>query len=94
VYTVKKVIVFPVPSRDVTNQTLPGREFLNYSRRGRVWFVTSPRLGTGKTIAIFYSVSSPVAVVLGGFDPRLADAHQVGRIVAAAAAARPRGRQG
>jgi hypothetical protein len=29
VYTVKKlkkVIVFPVPSRDVTNQTLPGRE--------------------------------------------------------------------
>jgi hypothetical protein len=25
-YTVKKVIVFPVPSRDVTNQTLPGQE--------------------------------------------------------------------
>jgi hypothetical protein len=25
-YTVKKVLVFPVPSRDVTNQTLPGRE--------------------------------------------------------------------
>ncbi len=25
-YTVKKVIVFPVPSLDVTNQTLPGRE--------------------------------------------------------------------
>jgi hypothetical protein len=25
-YTVKKVIIFPVPSRDVTNQTLPGRE--------------------------------------------------------------------
>jgi hypothetical protein len=24
--TVKKVIVFPVPGRDVTNQTLPGRE--------------------------------------------------------------------
>jgi hypothetical protein len=25
-YTVKKVNVFPVPSRDVINQTLPGRE--------------------------------------------------------------------
>jgi hypothetical protein len=25
-YTVKKVIDFPVPSRDVTNQTLPGQE--------------------------------------------------------------------
>jgi hypothetical protein len=25
-YTVKKVIVFPVPSQDVTNQTLAGRE--------------------------------------------------------------------
>ncbi len=25
-YTVKKVIFFPVPSRDVTYQTLPGRE--------------------------------------------------------------------
>jgi hypothetical protein len=25
-YTVEKVIVFPVPSRDVTDQTLPGRE--------------------------------------------------------------------
>jgi hypothetical protein len=25
-YTVKKVIDFPVPSRDVTYQTLPGRE--------------------------------------------------------------------
>jgi hypothetical protein len=25
-YTVKKVIDFPVPSLDVTNQTLPGRE--------------------------------------------------------------------
>jgi hypothetical protein len=38
-----------------TNQTLPGRELLNYSRPGRVWLVTS-RLGTGKTITFFYSV--------------------------------------
>jgi hypothetical protein len=32
---------FPVPSRNVTNQTLPGREYLNYSPPGRVWLVTS-----------------------------------------------------
>ncbi len=51
----KKVIVFPVPSGDVTNQSLPGQDLLNYSRPGRVWSVTS-RLGTGKTIIIFYSV--------------------------------------
>jgi hypothetical protein len=51
----KKVIVFPVPSRDVTNQTLPGLELLKYSRPERVWLVTS-RLGTGKTITFFYSV--------------------------------------
>jgi hypothetical protein len=37
-YTKKKVSDFPVPSRDVTNQTLPGRE-LNYSLLGRVWLV-------------------------------------------------------
>ena len=52
--TVKKVIGFPVPSRDVTNQTHPGRELLNYFRRGRVWLVTS-RLGTVKSITFFYS---------------------------------------
>jgi hypothetical protein len=40
-HTVKKIIVFPVPSWDVTNQTLPGRELLNYSRPGVVWLVTS-----------------------------------------------------
>jgi hypothetical protein len=27
----KKAIVFPAPSRDITKQTLPGRELLNYS---------------------------------------------------------------
>jgi hypothetical protein len=31
----KKGNVFPVPSRDVTFQTLPGRELLNYFRPGR-----------------------------------------------------------
>jgi hypothetical protein len=38
-YTVKKVSDFPVPIRDVTNQTLPGQELFNYSRPGRVWLV-------------------------------------------------------
>ncbi len=52
IYIVKKFIDFPVPSRDVTDQTLPGRERLNYSRPGRVWSVT-PRLGTGKSITFF-----------------------------------------
>ncbi len=33
----KKVSGFPVPSRDVTYQTLPGRELLSYSRPRRVW---------------------------------------------------------
>jgi hypothetical protein len=53
-HTVKKVIIFPVPSRDVTNQTLPDREKFNNSRPGRVWLVTS-RLGTGKHRTSFYS---------------------------------------
>ncbi len=44
-YTVQKVIVFPIPSQNVTNQTLPGRKLLNYSWPGRFWLVTS-RLGT------------------------------------------------
>ncbi len=34
-YTLKKKVDdFPVPSRDVTNQTVSGREKLNYSRPG------------------------------------------------------------
>jgi hypothetical protein len=57
-YTVKKVSGFPVPSRDVIDQTLPGQELLNYSYPGRVWFVTS-RLGTGKPLNFFYSVCCP-----------------------------------
>jgi hypothetical protein len=43
----KKVRDFPVPSRDVTNQTLSGREKLNYSPPWRVW------LGTGKSLTFF-----------------------------------------
>jgi hypothetical protein len=49
---------FPVLSRDVTNQTLPGREYFNYSLPARVWLVTSLP-GTGKSIIFFYSVPAP-----------------------------------
>jgi hypothetical protein len=62
-YTVKKVNDFPVPSRDVTEQTLPGRNFY-YSRAGRVWLVTS-RLGTGISLTFFYSVPPPAAGLTG-----------------------------
>jgi hypothetical protein len=55
--SVKKVTEFPVPSRDVTNQTLQAcGEYLNYSRPVRVWLVIS-RLGTGNSLTFFYSVS-------------------------------------
>ncbi len=52
VHCKKNVTDFSIPNRDVTNQTLPGLEFFNYSRPWRVWLVTS-RLGTGKTITFF-----------------------------------------
>jgi hypothetical protein len=52
VYTVKKVIGFPVNSREVTNQTLPGREELNNFRPGTVWLVTCP-LGTENRYPFF-----------------------------------------
>ncbi len=53
-HTVKKVILFPVPSRDVTNQALSGRELLNYSRPRDSLFSDIPA-GDGKTI-IFFTV--------------------------------------
>jgi hypothetical protein len=46
---------FPVPSWDVTNQTLTGREKLNYSRKGRVWLVTSG-LRAVESRTFFYSL--------------------------------------
>ncbi len=55
--TVKKVSHFPVPRRDVTDQTLSGREKFNYSCPRRVWSVTS-WLGTGKRLSLIYSVYS------------------------------------
>jgi hypothetical protein len=48
----KKVSDFPIPSWDVTNQTLPRRGKFNYSRPGWVGLVTS-RLGTGQLITFF-----------------------------------------
>jgi hypothetical protein len=52
-YTVKKVMGFPVlPSWDFTNQPLPSRELLNYSRSGRVWLVTS-QIARGKSLNFF-----------------------------------------
>jgi hypothetical protein len=59
VYTVKKVSDFHFPSRDITIQTLPGRELLNYSRPGRVFKVTS-RLGRENRKPFFYSVEDEI----------------------------------
>jgi hypothetical protein len=60
--TVKKVSGFPFP-RDVTDQTLPGREKLNYSHPGRLRSMTS-RLGTGKLLTFFYSVLTSSFITL------------------------------
>jgi hypothetical protein len=50
----KKISGFPVPSRDVTNQTLPGRGIIrSFPARERVWLVW---LGTGKSKTFFYTV--------------------------------------
>jgi hypothetical protein len=56
-YTVKKFYDFPIPSRDVTNQTLPDREKFNYTRPGIVWLVTS-QLGLVKSLTFYYSVTN------------------------------------
>jgi hypothetical protein len=51
----KKVTDYPIPRRDITDQTLPGQELFNYSWPGRVWPVTS-RLGKGKLVKKIFSV--------------------------------------
>jgi hypothetical protein len=48
--TLKKVSDFPVPSRDVTNQTWPG--IIKLFLPGTVWFVTF-RPETGKLVTFF-----------------------------------------
>ncbi len=62
-YTVKKFGDFPVPSQDVTNQTLTGSEKLNYSQPGRVWLVTF-RLETGKLLTFFHSLHTAHRLIL------------------------------
>ncbi len=52
----KRLSIFPVPSQNVTNQTLPGRESWNYSRP--VLLVTG--LGTVKSLTFFYSVEDDI----------------------------------
>ncbi len=51
-YTVKKVSHFPVPSRDITDQTLSGREKLNYSL-SRKSLISDIPAGDGKTAKPF-----------------------------------------
>ncbi len=63
-YTAKKIFDFPVPSWDVPNQTLPGREKFNYSRPGRVWLVTSPA-GDGKIDKLFLQCTVKTSRVSG-----------------------------
>ncbi len=47
----KMLPIFPSPG-----ETLPDREYFNYSRPVRVWSVTF-RLWTGKSVTFFYSVT-------------------------------------
>jgi hypothetical protein len=54
-YTVKKGLPFSRPQPGCHRPNSPWQEYLNYSRPGRVWSVTS-RLGTGKWQTFFYSV--------------------------------------
>ncbi len=74
-YTVKKVIHFPVSSRDVTNQTLTGRELFKYFRPRRVWLVTSLP-GKGKRVTFFtvYYSNDMSLLRLNSHSTRLADA--------------------
>jgi hypothetical protein len=50
----KKIIFFPVPIRDFTNQTLPGRELLNNPVRESL--VSGIPAGDRKNYNLFYSV--------------------------------------
>jgi hypothetical protein len=65
----KKVIVFPFPSRDVTNQTLPAAgNNLIIPGPGRVWLVTS-RLGTGKIVTFFTVYMGQVILLMRLYLP-------------------------
>ncbi len=62
-YSVKKGYHFPVPSRDVTYQTLPGRELFYFIFPGQVEFGKWHPDWDGKTanLNLFYSVMNEVA---------------------------------
>ncbi len=55
-------MIFPFRSRDVTNQTLPGREYLNYSRPGRVNDIPP---GDGKMANLFLQCRKGIKVSCG-----------------------------
>ncbi len=61
VYTVKKVIAFPVPSWDVTNQTLPGIDKLFQARESLVSDILAV---DRKNYNLFLHCRSHIAVVL------------------------------
>jgi hypothetical protein len=48
---------FPIPGRDVTNQTLPGREGLNFNPTGES-LVSHIPAGDGKIVNLFFTVCS------------------------------------
>jgi hypothetical protein len=54
----KKVSDIPVPSRDVTYQTLPGREYVIKLLSPRGSLVVTYRLGMGMSLTFFYGVLS------------------------------------
>jgi hypothetical protein len=54
-YTVKKVNDFPVPRRDVTDQTIPWPEIIKFFP-ARENLVSDIPAGDGKSINFFYSV--------------------------------------
>ncbi len=60
----KKGWRFSLPIRDVTYQNLPGGEYFNCSRSGRICSVTS-RLGTGKLLTFFtvYALSGRLLIL-------------------------------
>ncbi len=56
--TVKKVSGFPVPSRDVTDKTLPGREFELFPARESL--VSDIPAGDGKIANLFLQCIRPI----------------------------------
>jgi hypothetical protein len=68
-YTVKNVVDFPVPSRDVTNQTLPGQGEFGYFHTGWGRENRQPFLQCIRT-AIEYGVAQVLGIVSDTWTPR------------------------